>query len=56
MSCSWALTKVFHMAKCVVITGGAGFIGSATLEVFLRERSRLGVEKIVVVATSIVVV
>ncbi|HIP57568.1 MAG TPA: NAD-dependent epimerase/dehydratase family protein [Ignisphaera aggregans] len=49
MTYSWALTWLIYMAKCVVITGGAGFIGSATLEVLLRERSRLGVEMIVVV-------
>ncbi len=37
------------MPRCLVVTGGAGFIGSATLEVLDRARHRLGVEKLIAV-------
>ncbi len=37
------------MLRCVIVTGGAGFIGSATLEVLDKARHRLGIEKLVAV-------
>lgn len=37
------------MLHCVIVTGGAGFIGSATLEVLDRARHRLGIEKLIAV-------